>query len=196
MLALIELDAGRLDRARDLFADSLRTRWRLGDLWAVAYSLDDQALLELAEGRYERGFRLAGAAAELREALGARPVQPWRDKVASAMAAARRTVGARWRAWQQEGRGMAVEHAVAYALGTQTYVPAADRRDAAASLSPRETEVVQLLVRGLTNRQIAERLGIGERTVDSHVDHVRDKLGLRTRVQIAAWATTQGAART
>lgn len=195
MLALIELDAGRLDRARDLFADSLRTRWSLRDLPSVAYALEDQALLALAEGRYERGFRLAGAAAELREALGARAVQPWRDKVASAMAAARRAVGTRWRAWQQEGRSMAVEHSVAYALGTQIYVPAADRRDAGASLSQREAEVVQLLVQGLTNRQIAERLGIGERTVDSHVDHVRDKLGLRTRVQIAAWATTEGAAK-
>jgi len=194
MLGLIEFDAGRLDRARELFAQSLRTRWRLRELSAVAYTLEDHALLAVAERRYDRGFRLAGAAAELWQTAGARAVQPWRDKVASAMMEARRAVGTRWRAWQDEGRGMAVEHAVAYALGTQMYVTTA-QRDAAASLSAREVEVVQLVVQGLTNRQIADRLGIGERTVDTHVDHVRDKLGLRTRAQIAAWAGAEGAAR-
>jgi DNA-binding response OmpR family regulator len=43
----------------------------------------------------------------------------------------------------------------------------------------------------LTNRQIAERLAVGERTVDSHVEHVRNKLGVRTRAQIARWLATR-----
>jgi DNA-binding CsgD family transcriptional regulator len=73
-------------------------------------------------------------------------------------------------------------------------VSAAGPHKTAVALSAREAEVVQLLVRGLTNRQIAQRLGIGERSVDSHLDHVRDRLGLRTRVEIAAWAIAEGVA--
>ncbi|TWP53978.1 AAA family ATPase [Lentzea tibetensis] len=55
-------------------------------------------------------------------------------------------------------------------------------------LSPRETEVAALVADGLTNRQIAERLYISERTAQNHVQHVLTKLGFATRSQIAAWS--------
>jgi len=44
----------------------------------------------------------------------------------------------------------------------------------------------------LTSREIADRLGVGERTVETHVDHIRAKLGVRSRAQIAAWAVERG----
>jgi len=47
---------------------------------------------------------------------------------------------------------------------------------------------VALVARGLTNRQIAERLGISVRTVDRHVENLLRKLDLAGRAQIAAWA--------
>ena len=49
-----------------------------------------------------------------------------------------------------------------------------------------------LVAQGLTNRQIAGRLFISERTVDGHLEHVREKLGVNTRAQIAAWVASQG----
>jgi hypothetical protein len=42
--------------------------------------------------------------------------------------------------------------------------------------------------RGLTNSQIAARLKIADRTADAHVEHIHNKLGLRSRSQIAVWA--------
>lgn len=45
---------------------------------------------------------------------------------------------------------------------------------------------------GLTNREIAARLLVSERTVDTHVVHILNKLGFRSRAQIAAWAAQQG----
>ncbi len=48
------------------------------------------------------------------------------------------------------------------------------------------------IARGLTNRDIADELGVSERTVDSHVLHILNKLGFRSRAQIAAWAAQQG----
>ena len=55
-------------------------------------------------------------------------------------------------------------------------------------LSPREAEVARLVAEGLTNRQIAERLVISERTAENHVQHILTKLGFATRSQIAAWS--------
>ena len=69
--------------------------------------------------------------------------------------------------------------------------PAPPPSPAAGGLTRREQEVVVLVAEGLTNRQIADRLIISERTVDSHVANILGKLGLATRTQAAAWALKQ-----
>ena len=59
-------------------------------------------------------------------------------------------------------------------------------------LSHREIEIVVALAEGLTNREIAERVGISEDAVASDLSRVLRKLGLRNRVQVAVWAVRQG----
>jgi adenylate cyclase len=54
-------------------------------------------------------------------------------------------------------------------------------------LSVREREVAALIARGLTNRQIAEQLVISERTAEGHLEHIREKLGVRNRAEVAVW---------
>ena len=58
------------------------------------------------------------------------------------------------------------------------------------ALTKREQEIAACIAQGLTNRDIAARLVISDRTVESHVEHVRDKLGVRSRAQIAMWTLT------
>jgi DNA-binding CsgD family transcriptional regulator len=58
-------------------------------------------------------------------------------------------------------------------------------------LTGREFTVAELVAEGLTNRQIAARLGLSERTVATHLDKVRDKLGLRSRTRIALWVAAR-----
>lgn len=58
-------------------------------------------------------------------------------------------------------------------------------------LTGREWEVAVLVSEGLTNRDIAKRLFIAERTAENHVQHVLTKLGLSSRSQIAVWAVTE-----
>jgi DNA-binding NarL/FixJ family response regulator len=61
--------------------------------------------------------------------------------------------------------------------------------DAGASpLSTREAEVAALVAEGLTNREIARRLVISDRTAQNHVQHILTKLGFTSRSQIAVWA--------
>jgi len=57
----------------------------------------------------------------------------------------------------------------------------------ASQLTAREHEVAVLVARGLTNRAIADKLVISERTAEGHVEQVRNKLGFHSRSQIAAW---------
>jgi DNA-binding CsgD family transcriptional regulator/ribosomal protein S11 len=59
------------------------------------------------------------------------------------------------------------------------------------NLTRREREIASLVALGLTNREIAERLFIAERTAEGHVESIRNKLGFRSRTQIAAWVVQQ-----
>ncbi|MBB5131665.1 non-specific serine/threonine protein kinase [Thermocatellispora tengchongensis] len=98
-----------------------------------------------------------------------------------------------------EGGAMSMEEAIAYALRS-TCPPAPTAPPPAPGparpaepaeetpLSPREEEVADLVAEGLTNREIAQRLVVGRRTVDTHVEHILAKLDFSARSQIAAWA--------
>jgi two-component system, NarL family, response regulator LiaR len=59
-------------------------------------------------------------------------------------------------------------------------------------LTERETEVLELVARGMSNREIAQRLMIGEQTVKTHVSHILDKLGVSSRTQAALYAIRTG----
>lgn len=61
-----------------------------------------------------------------------------------------------------------------------------------ARLSARELEVLALLVRGLSNKQIGRQLGISPRTVQHHSIHIYDKAGVHSRAGVALWAVDQG----
>ena len=93
---------------------------------------------------------------------------------------------------------MSMEQALELALAaTQTPVAQPDQpsdgsRRRVTELSPREQQVAALLAEGLTNRQIAERLVVTERTAAAHIEHILDKLGFASRHQVAAWAADNG----
>ena len=58
-------------------------------------------------------------------------------------------------------------------------------------LTPREREVAQLVAQGFTNREIAARLYLSERTAENHVQHILTKLDLPNRSQIAMWVSAR-----
>jgi pimeloyl-ACP methyl ester carboxylesterase/DNA-binding CsgD family transcriptional regulator len=61
--------------------------------------------------------------------------------------------------------------------------------DTAPGMTPRQGEIAALVSEGLTNREIARRLGIEERSVEGHLERIRLRLGLRSRAQVAVWWT-------
>jgi DNA-binding NarL/FixJ family response regulator len=55
-------------------------------------------------------------------------------------------------------------------------------------LTSRELEILQLLLTGKTNKEIATEIYISERTVEFHLDHIYTKIGVRTRLMAGIWA--------
>ena len=66
-------------------------------------------------------------------------------------------------------------------------------RLAQAALTPREAEVLSWLAKGKTNRDIGDILGMSHRTVNKHLEHVFEKLGVETRAAAAALAISHSA---
>jgi DNA-binding NarL/FixJ family response regulator len=61
-----------------------------------------------------------------------------------------------------------------------------------AMLTPRELEILQLVLVGYTNKAIAAKICISEKTVEFHLDRIYTKIGVRTRLMAGVWALQQG----
>jgi pimeloyl-ACP methyl ester carboxylesterase/DNA-binding CsgD family transcriptional regulator len=82
------------------------------------------------------------------------------------------------------GDAAAVVRAILEFLGSAPAVPLPRRP---AELTARQLQVAALVAEGMTNRQIAQRLGIEERSAEGHVERIRSRLGVTSRAQVAAW---------
>ena len=69
------------------------------------------------------------------------------------------------------------------------------RGDPPHKLSPREREVVGLLAEGLSEKEVATRLDIATSTVNTHLQHLMQKLGLHDRFHVVEWAVREGLAK-
>ncbi len=190
-LGFIALLRGDLDTATSLFAQALPPLLASGHDELLAFSLSAVAVLALRQRRLMRAARLEAAATTLREAQGL-AVWPGREDLYAHTLEALRAHKDDPEVERacQEGRRMTREEAVAYALGDEE--PAHSRTVRPEVLSAREVEVAGLIAHGHTSREIAELLVISEKTADSHADHIRTKLSLRSRAEIAAWAVAHG----
>jgi non-specific serine/threonine protein kinase len=198
-LGEVALLRGELEAARSLEVESLEMARRIDDKERVAMALAALAGVAAAEGRPARALRLAAAADALNEATGQRNSPAWRAMVERWLEPARRALSAEaCAAARAEGRAMLLDEAVEYALVADAPAAAGPAQQvtqssrAAGGLTPREEEVAALIARGLSNRQIAEELVIAEGTAANHVKHILTKLGLDSRLQIAAWAIDLG----
>lgn len=59
-------------------------------------------------------------------------------------------------------------------------------------LTPREMEILQLIIAGKTNKAIASEIYVSEKTVEFHLENIYTKIGMRTRLMAGIWALKQG----
>jgi non-specific serine/threonine protein kinase len=167
---------------------------RLADRHAIAMSFDLLTLCLVGAGDFERAAVLHGASESLWTLLNAPLLMgpAYKEITASAAGTARSSLGdERFDALAGHGFAMPLPAALAVARGEaqawQGVRPAPGT--AVKPLTRREKEIAALVAGGMGNREIAERLYLSKRTVDSHVEHIFAKLGFSSRTQLAGWVS-------
>jgi predicted ATPase/DNA-binding CsgD family transcriptional regulator len=189
---------GDSERAEEMERAALGIKRDVGDQPGTALCLDALAWIAASRGQTVTAAGLLGAAAAARDAIPAAlpaPLAPHRE---AAVTRVRAALGkASLAAHLARARAVPTERVVAQALREPD--PAATDSPAGAApsrLTPREREVADLIAAGLPNKEIAASMVISVRTVETHVQHIMNKLGCTARSQIAAWAAAGQAAST
>ncbi|MFF5260936.1 ATP-binding protein [Actinomadura viridis] len=195
VLGAVAADEGALGEAEEMVGRVLRYLADGTDPLTVARGLEVSAYLQSMHGRdRERWRRCAGllsAAQTLRTQVHCDLPGHQRPKFDNLVERARvRLGGATFDHDWAEGRGLTVGHAIERALAPLPQEPPAVASldvGMATPLTPREHEVAELVAHGLTNREIARRLGIAEWTAVNHLRKIMRKLDCSSRVHVANW---------
>jgi DNA-binding CsgD family transcriptional regulator len=190
-LANAQLGLGDNEGATASWAEALTVFRDLNDPFGTIWCLGGLALVATARGEPERTLRLAAIVDRMSREWSLNTTSFRTGQIEEACGQARVTLGARKSegVWN-DGLAMTTDRGVEYALsdGKVEVEPVVD----AGPLSRREREVVAMVAGGMTNRQIADRLFIAERTAEGHVERIRNKLGVRSRTEVATWAIEHG----
>jgi len=199
-LGHVMLAFGQPTRAHEYFRQALEVRVQLGNVLGVAECLEGFAGA-VVDDEPRRAVMLLGAAAELRERAGAPVPASEQARYDQLLEHARRqqseeTFAAEWAA----ARTLTMEAAIE--LGTQAEPSpleptAADARvdvddDRGGQLTRRERQIARLVALGRSNREVADELVVGVRTVETHLEHIFRKLEVQTRTQVGVWASQHG----
>jgi predicted ATPase/DNA-binding CsgD family transcriptional regulator len=189
-LAMAACEHGDLDQAAQLQRESLRLYWDSKAMDDIADGFSIIATIACMRGEVIPAARLLGAAETLREEIGSRPAFPERtmfDRTQSAVQSAlsEKVRATAWSAGRSLTTAAAVEEAFGL-LANRATMPAESLSQV--DLSPREQDVLRLLVLGRTDREIADALFISARTAQGHVARLFDKLGVSTRTAAVAAA--------
>jgi DNA-binding CsgD family transcriptional regulator len=184
------LFVGDLEHAKADYLEALKIAQRIDDRVAQYALLDSLGCVAAGSGQPHLAAQLLGAAETVRTQAGASLIPILAPFIAEAEASATAALGAsKFEAECNAGKRLNRDDAIRLALGQPAQIPRAGTANsqAGALLGKREADVARLLADGLTNKQIGARLFISERTVDSHVRSILNKLGFDSRAQIAGW---------
>jgi non-specific serine/threonine protein kinase len=197
LLAMVAYRQGEVLAARALAHESLVELRDCGARWTVHNPLVTLTVVAAAEGQAEQAVRLAAATQAFSELVDVSPIPLAETMLRDALAAVRTRLGeARYAAAWRDGRLLALDDAIAEALalsngpdpcGSSSSMPLS-------TLSPREHDVLRLIVDGYTSKEIARALAISVTTVERHITHVYEKLGVRGRAEAASYALRHGLA--
>ncbi len=186
------LFAGDNEESKARYSEALRIAYQIDDRIGQFYLLAALAFHATVEGRAKTAAQLLGASETIRIGAGATVMPVMNPIITQAEESAIAALGkAKFELEFTAGRHLTRDTAVAVALGEADQAIAATREGARPGvLAKREFDVARLIADGLSNKQIGARLFISERTVDSHVRSILNKLGFNSRAQIAGWVVS------
>lgn len=178
---------GDLRASGDLLKEGLQIARQIDDRIAQFYLVGGLACHAAAQGQARLAAQLLGATNSMRRELGVAFTIILSPLLDQAGETARTKSGeVRFEADFGSGGGMNRGAAIRLALG-EPDPKATPAGGPAGPLGKRESEVARLVAEGLSNKEIGARLFISERTVESHVHGIMNKLGFNSRAQIASW---------
>jgi non-specific serine/threonine protein kinase len=187
-LGYVTLARGDVRRAARLFLESVDAYRAMGtDRRAAAECVIGLACTAVRAGQLTLAARLFGSAEAELERLGTLPTPANQAEYTRGFAGLSAALPPeQLSAARSEGRASALDVAVDQArrLARESDTPRSGRLPVL-DLTAREYEVARLVARGLSNRQLADELVISEKTVKNHVQRALDKLGVRSRTQLA-----------
>ena len=181
---------------RNFLSESLSLRMDIGDKGGIAWCLEKLGEAAVLERQYQKAVTIFASAASLRIPIHSviDPADlPEYERILSGL---RSKLDPKiFKACWEEGEGMQLRDVVAYAL-SEPVVPIDETsisdKVKFQGLSKRERETAALVAQGKSNREIAQVMTIGEKTVETYVTRILNKLGFDSRVQIATWAVEKG----
>ena len=184
---------GDLDRAADLEQESLRLLEGLNDRMGHAHRVEALAWIAASGRQYERAAVLLGVASALWRSMGTTldGFEPLAAHQRDVERQVRQALGeTAFQAAYHRGLELPAEDAITYALQQPGKPPKKAQAPAVPGglrLTPREMEVARLITGGCSNKEIAARLVISQRTAEGHLQNILTKLGFTSRAQVAAW---------
>ena len=186
-LGVAALATGDLDESKQRQEEALRIAYKIDDRIGQFYLLAALAYHATSSGKPRVAAQLLGASEAIRVGAGATVMAALALFIVLAEESSSVGLGAaKYAAEFEIGRHLSRDAAVRLALNEPHAVAASDRANAGI-LGKRQADVARLVADGLSNKQIGARLFISERTVDTHVRTILNKLGVNTRAQIAGW---------
>lgn len=192
---IVSLLVGDLEAAKARERESVLLRTVENDRFMVGLGIQVLAWAAAEEGSCARAATLLGMSDGLLRSVGGSPaglrhLTGLHKKCVAAACA--HLSDAEFEDAFEHGAQADLDTAVAYALGESAQAADAEAGADEPVLTPREREIAELIARGMSNRAIAANLVISQRTAESHVEHILNKLGFTSRSQVAAWFSQGG----
>ncbi len=192
-------DRGEYDEAARSLREAIRLWLPLNDRTGIGFSVQALSWCASSAAPNEYAARLLGASRAVWRSSGAHvdETTPYSQFDEQSKQRVREALGdTAFEKAFEDGAAYTFDQAVALALGegmdAETAEPAAvSRPGPAGGLTRREYEIAELIGEGLSNKEIAARLVISQRTAETHVEHILSKLGFASRAQVASWVTEQ-----